>query len=113
MADDPTNGPKTAQSKTRESLEKQVSHLRREIAKINKTLIDRAEDVAEQANVSASERASKAAKALRTQAQSVSEVVRENPGTLSSAVIVGVLIGFAVGFVVGESQASDSRRRWY
>jgi F0F1-type ATP synthase assembly protein I len=103
MADkiNPTARPKAMQNETQEALEKQVAELRREFAKINKMLIDRSKEAAGQVN------------ALPTQAQSVSEVVRANPGTLSSAMIVGILIGFAVGFVVGQSQVTGSRHRWY
>jgi hypothetical protein len=117
MADkiNPTASPKAVQNETLEALEKQVAQIRREFARINKMLIDRPTE-AGQGNGwhdSASERTSKSMKALPAQAQSVSEVVRANPGTLSSAMIVGILIGFAVGFVVGQSQMNGSRHRWY
>ena len=89
--------------------------MRREIAKINKALADRAEEAIDQANgwySDATERASRATQALRAQAQSVSETVKENPGTLSTAMIVGGVVGFVLGFVVSQS-TEDRNRRWY
>lgn len=114
MADENT-APKMTQRESQEVLEKQVAQMRREIAKINKALADRAEEAMDQASgwySGATERASRATQALRSQAQSVSEQVKENPGTLSTAMVVGGLIGFALGMVVGQSTA-NRHRHWY
>ncbi len=59
-----------------EVMKKQIAELRREMNRISKTLSERAEDAAEQAGDwydAASDRASRTARQLRTQAQSVSE----------------------------------------
>ncbi|PWK69938.1 hypothetical protein [Aminobacter sp. AP02] len=114
MADEET-APKTTRRGSQEALEKQVEQMRREITKINKALAERAEEAIDQANgwySGAAERASKATQTLRAQAQSVSETVKENPGTLSTAMIVGGMIGFVLGYVVGQS-SEDRYRRWY
>lgn len=114
MADENT-APKMTQRDSQEALEKQVAQMRREITKINKALADRADEALNEANgwySGATERASKATQALRAQAQSVSETVKENPGTLSTAMVMGGLIGFMLGFVVSQS-TSDRHQRWY
>ncbi|CAM5412398.1 hypothetical protein ATER59S_02257 [Aquamicrobium terrae] len=97
-----------------EAMKKQIAELKREMNRINKTLAERAEDAAEQAGDwydAASDRASRAARQLRTQAQSVSEVVQQNPGTVSSALVLGGIVGFMLGMLAG--QAGSSQRRWY
>lgn len=114
MADDNTN-PKTTTREAQEALEKQVAQMKREISKINRTLAERAEEAAEEASGwynGAAERASRATQALRTQAETVSEAVRENPGTISSAMFLGGIVGFALGCLFSQA-TSDSHRRWY
>ncbi|HEY4192105.1 MAG TPA: hypothetical protein VGM46_05630, partial [Mesorhizobium sp.] len=91
------------------------AELRREMNRMNKTMAERAEDVSEQASGwydSASEGASRAARQLRTRAQSVSETVQQNPGTVSSALALGGVIGFMLGILVVQSSSSNGRR-WY
>lgn len=108
------NTNKANQHEAQEALEKQVAQMRREIAKINRVLTERAEEAAASAAGwldSASDRASKATQALRSQAQTVSETVRTNPGTISSAMIVGGVVGFVLGCIL--TQGSDQRRHWY
>jgi hypothetical protein len=119
MADTPSE-PKSrlpTQSDVQDGLEKQVAQLKREIAKINKSLAARAGEAADQVNGwydAASDRTSKAAQSLRSQAHSVSDVVKDNPGTVSSAMLLGGLIGFALGVVFAQSEASGSRyKSWY
>lgn len=112
MADDDT---RMTTREAQEALEKQVAQMKREISKINRTLAESAEEAAEEARAwynGASERASKATQALRSQAQQVSDTVRENPGTVSSAMLVGGMVGFALGWLFSQA-ASDSQRRWY
>ena len=97
-----------------EAMKKQIAELRREMNRISKTLSERAEDAAEQAGDwydAASDRASRAARQLRTQAQSVSEVVQQNPGTVSSALVLGGIVGFMLGMLAG--QAGSGPRRWH
>ncbi len=97
-----------------DAMKKQIADLRREMNRINKTLAERAEDAAEQASGwydSASEKASSAARQLRTQAQSVSETVQQNPGTVSTALVLGGVVGFMIGMLV--CQSAPNNRRWY
>lgn len=98
-------------SELQEALEKQIAALKREINKINRSLADHADDLAEQTNGFldlASHRASRAAEQLRSRAHSVSEAVKENPGTVSSAMLIGGAVGLVVGLLVGQP---ESRRR--
>lgn len=101
------------------SLEKQITELRREITKINKSISERGAELAEDAKGQASEfydaasaRASRTAQQLRTQAHAVSEVARENPGTTTALVGVIGLVGFFAGFLVGQT-THENTRRWY
>jgi predicted nucleic acid-binding Zn-ribbon protein len=117
MADTPTKDSpaKMSQREAQEALEKQVGQLKREISKINKALAERINEEAEQASgwmSGATDRASRATQALRSQAQSVSESVKDNPGTVSSAMLLGGVIGFVLGWTLGQS-TEDRRGRWY
>lgn len=97
-----------------EAMKKQIADLRREMNRINKTLAQRAEEAAEEAGGwydAAAGSASRAARQLRTGAQSVSETVQNNPGTVSSALVLGGVAGFLIGMLVG--QAGSNNRRWY
>ncbi|WP_214470671.1 hypothetical protein [Mesorhizobium sp. dw_380] len=118
MAD--TNKPDTPQiDDVRKALEKQIAGLRKEISKINESIAARGaemlDDASEQASDfydTASVRATRTAQQLRSQAQAVSDVARENPGTMTAVVGVIGLLGFLAGFVVGQS-TNDTSRRWY
>jgi regulator of protease activity HflC (stomatin/prohibitin superfamily) len=114
--DDKSSPPKPpTQREVQRGLEKQVAQMRREIAKINQELAERAEEVVEDAAGwwdGAHARASGATQALRSQAQSVSEIVRGNPGTMSSAMLLGGIFGFALGWLASQAN-SDAGRRWY
>lgn len=101
------------------AFEKQLLELRREIAKINKSisergteLADEARDVAAKAYDGASARASRASQQLRTQAQSVSEIARKNPRTTTAALGIAGCIGFLIGIAVAKG-LSDKPRHWY
>jgi chromosome segregation ATPase len=97
-----------------EAMEKQVAELKRQIEKINEKLSEQAAQAAETAKGwydSASSKASNAASALRTQAQTVSEVAQENPVTISTAALAIGFVGFMIGFAVGQS-SSGSHRYW-
>ena len=112
MADNET--PKISAREAQEALEKQVASLRREISKINRTLADRAEDAAEEAGGwydSATGRAARAAQQLKSQAHTVSETVQQNPGTISSAFVLGGIAGLLIGMLLGQTQERD--RRWF
>ena len=70
----------------------EMDELRREVANLKAAIAERAEQVNE---------------ALRARA----EVVRDNPGTISAAMVVGGMIGVLVGLALG--QAEHSHHRWY
>jgi ElaB/YqjD/DUF883 family membrane-anchored ribosome-binding protein len=116
MVDDPNEAaaPRQTQREAQEALEKQVAQLKREINKINRTLAERAEEVVEEASGwygSAADRASRTTQALRDRASAVSGVVQDNPGTVSSAFMLGGAVGLLLGLALG---ASDQRRdRWF
>lgn len=101
------------------ALEKQIADLRKEITRINKTVSARGAEIVEDAREHASDmydtastRATRAAQQLRSQAQAVSEVARDNPGTATAVVSVIGLLGFVAGLVVGQA-LTDTPRRWY
>ncbi|MBZ9677200.1 hypothetical protein [Mesorhizobium sp. ES1-1] len=101
------------------TMERQIAELRREITKINKTIAARSADLVNNASEQASDmydtaaaRASRTTQQLRTQAQAVSDVARENPGTTTALVGVICLLGFLAGLAVGQT-TSDTTRRWY
>ena len=86
------------------------------MTRLNKQVAERAGDVADELTESASgwydsatDRATRATRALRSSAQTVSETVRENPGTVSSAMVLGGAIGLLLGLVIGQG---DHRRHW-
>ncbi len=93
-----------------DDLAKQVAELKREFANLKAAIAERAQDVVggvEGLYDSAAEQASRAAQALRTQAG----VVRDNPGTVSTAFIVGAIVGLLFGLALGSSEPPP--RRWY
>lgn len=115
MADNENDTPKGTQRAAQDALEKQVAQLKREISKINKTLSDRAEEAVEQASgwsESAADRTSRATQQLRTQAQTVSETVQQNPGTVSTAFVLGGIVGLLLGMMMVHPAERD-HRRWY
>jgi septal ring factor EnvC (AmiA/AmiB activator) len=107
-----TNTPNGTQRATQDALEKQVAQLKREISKINKTLADRAEEAASGWYESAADRTSRATQQLRTQAQTVSETVQQNPGTVSTAFVLGGIVGLLLGMMMVQPAERD-HRRWY
>ncbi|TPN33114.1 hypothetical protein FKO01_13135 [Mesorhizobium sp. B2-3-3] len=101
------------------TLENQIAELRREITKINKSISARGAEMLDDASEQASDfyetaaaRASRTAQQLRSQAQAVSDVARENPGTTTAVVGMIGLLGFLAGLAVGQSM-NDTSRRWY
>lgn len=112
-----------------EAMKKQITELRREVSRLNRALAEQAEDAVETAHGwydsvadrasglygSATGRASRAARQLRTQAHSVSETVQQNPGTISTAMMMGGLLGVLVGLALSRSPVPDPdwfHRRW-
>lgn len=107
--------PKMTQREAQDALEKQVAQLKREINKINRTLAERAEEAEEEAAgwyESAADRAGRTAQALRTRAQSVSGAVQENPGTVSTAFILGAALGLLLGLTLNDA-SGPGRDRWF
>jgi len=110
MADTDDDARKT--DDTKEALKKQITQLKREVTRLNKQLSEQAEELVEDAAGwydTASERASRATQALRSRAQTVSDTVRENPGTVSSAMLLGGAVGLLLGLVIGQG---GGRRGW-
>lgn len=101
------------------TLEKQIAELRKEITKINKSISARSAEMLDDASEQASDlydtaaaRASRTAHQLRSQAQAVSDVARDNPGTTTAVIGVIGLLGFLAGLAIGQSM-NDNSRRWY
>ena len=111
MADNPNDNtsPKNTQREAQEAMQKEIASLKREINKINRTLAERAEEAGGWYS-GATERASRAARQLGTQAHTVSETVQQNPGTISSAFVLGGIFGLLIGMMLGQSDLHD--RRW-
>ncbi len=89
------------------ALKSEVDDLRKRLSIRTKRLAADAEDWLDDASA----QADRATRDLRRRATEVSEVVRDNPGTISSAVILGGVVGLALGLLF--AQASEPRRRWY
>lgn len=103
------------QREAQEALEKQVAQLKREIAKINRTLSERAEEVVDEATGwydSAADRAARATRQLKSQAQSVSETVQQNPATVGSAFMLGTIVGALLVTVLGSAR-QERDRHWF
>ena len=93
-----------------DAMEKQIAQLRREITRINKTLAEQAEDAGEAVSGwydSAADRASRAVTSLGNQAKGVSGAVRENPGTVSTAMLLGGGIGLLIGLMLNQHNSRD------
>lgn len=117
MADAPEPATPNADD-IQKSLEKQIAALRKEIAKINRTIAERSTKVLDNAHEQASDLsdnasslASRATQQLRTQAQAVSEIARENPGITTSVLGIVGIVAFLLGVAVGQA-LTDTRRRW-
>ncbi|TPL00289.1 hypothetical protein FJ567_15105 [Mesorhizobium sp. B2-4-16] len=105
-------------------MKKQIAELKREVSRLNRALSEQAEETAEAAHgwyrgaadrastlySGASDRASRAASQLRSQAHSVSETVQQNPGTFSTAMLIGGLVGLLAGMAI--SRNSDPEPDW-
>ncbi|MBZ9816709.1 hypothetical protein [Mesorhizobium sp. CA7] len=112
-----------------DAMKKQIAELKREVNRLNRTLSEQAGEAAETAHgwyrgaadrasnlySGASDRASRAASQLRSQAQSVSETVQQNPGTFSTAMLIGGLVGLLAGMAISRSSAPepDWLHRWH
>ena len=123
-----SGNPKSS-SASEEAMKKQIAELRREVSRLNRALAEQAEDAVETAHGwydsvadrasdlygSATGRASRAAKQLRTQAHSVSETVQQNPGTISTAMMLGGRLGVPADRALSrtaEPYPDWFQRRW-
>lgn len=98
-----------------EKLEIPIASPRKKIAKKQTPVQVQRSKVAARAKSSdqASKTVSSVTRGLRAQAQTVSEVARDNPGTTTSVLgVVGVL-GFFLGLLVGRALTDNARHRWY
>lgn len=86
-----------------DELTKEVANLKREISRLKDAFSDRADDIVSGA--------SRATQAVRTQASAVSGAVRENPGTVSSAFVLGGIVGLLIGMALSGSEHSP--KHWY
>lgn len=86
-----------------DDLTREIANLKREIGRLKDAFTDRADDVVGSA--------SRAAQAVRSQASAVTGAVRENPGTVSSAFVLGGIVGFMIAMAV--SAAERSPQHWY
>ena len=103
MADNKTD-------RTVDDLTEETDELRREIARLKAAIAERAQDVVEGVEGlydSAAEQAARAGQTLRAQAG----VVRDNPGTISSAFVLGGIVGVLLGLALSSSEPAP--RRWY
>ncbi|MBR2690406.1 MAG: hypothetical protein IKE42_21350 [Aquamicrobium sp.] len=94
------------------ALEGQLAELRREVAKLNKSLaargaevFDEAVDHADDAYRTASATAARAMRHLRSQAQSVSETARENPRATTAVVAVVGALALLAGMALARSHS--------
>lgn len=92
------------------ALEGQLAELRREVAKLNKSLaargteaFDDALDHADSTYRAASATAAKAMRHLRSQAHSVSETARENPRATTAVVAVIGVLALLAGMALAKS----------
>jgi len=90
-----------------ETVEQQIEELRNQIANITAELAESGSELY-QAGV---ERAKSAANRTARQAQAVTDVIRENPGTATTVLTTTALLGVLVGFVLGQA-SSGRHRHW-
>ncbi|MDX8534308.1 hypothetical protein RFM41_24600 [Mesorhizobium sp. VK25A] len=124
-----SRGNTRAAKASEDAMKKQIAELKREVNRLNRALSEQAEEAAGTAHgwyrsaadsasnlySGASDRASRAASQLRTQAHSVSETVQQNPGTFSTAMLIGGLVGLLAGMAISRSSdpEPDWLRRWH
>jgi hypothetical protein len=111
----PADAPAAASNDgTIEAMKQQILQLSEDLTALKMSVAERAEQVAENAAGwfdTASESASRATGALKSKAQTVSGIVQDNPGTVSSALLLGGIVGLLVGMALGRSE--ETHRRWY
>ena len=96
MADNTDNKATAGRTSADDDLARETDGLKRELANLRAVIAERADDA-----VAAASRAT----------QAVVTPIRENPGVVSSAFVVGGIVGFIIGLAIGQS---DQRSRpWY
>ena len=96
MADNTDNKATAGRASADDDLARETDGLKRELANLRAVIAERADDA-----VAAASRAT----------QAVVTPIRENPGVVSSAFVVGGIVGFLIGLAIGQS---DQRSRpWY
>ncbi|WP_246674591.1 hypothetical protein [Mesorhizobium sp. B4-1-3] len=124
-----SRGSTRAAKASENTMKKQIAELKRERNRLNRALAEQSENAAETAQgwyrsaadrastlySGASDRASRAASQLRTQAHSVSETVQQNPGTFSTAMLIGGVVGLLAGMAISRNSdpEPDWLRRWH
>lgn len=96
----------------RAEMEKQISDLKKEVAKLSRSISAKASEAlgdAENVAEDLKDRAAGAARQARRQAQVVSEAARENPVTTATILSSAGLLGFVAGLLVGGLLANNSR----
>ncbi len=86
-----------------DELSREIANLKHEISRLRDAFAERRDDL-----VGGAQRATQA---VRDQASAVGTAVRENPGTVSSAFVLGGIVGVLVGLAL--SQVERSPRSWY
>ena len=93
MAESPQdNANETRSVPDTAAIEQQIASLRREISKLGRPIADRTEQDAS------------------AEALTVARVVRNNPGTVSSAVFLGAGVGVVIGLML--AQLNDDTHSW-
>lgn len=85
-----------ADDTSREDLDPETEKLRRELANLRAVLAERRDDM-----VSAASRG----------AQAVVTPIRENPGVVGSAFVLGGIVGLLLGLAIGQSERNSGH--WY
>jgi ElaB/YqjD/DUF883 family membrane-anchored ribosome-binding protein len=93
MADNTDNKMTAGSASADDDLARETDGLKRELANLRAVIAERADDA-----VAAASRAT----------QAVVTPIRENPGVVSSAFVVGGIVGLIIGLAVGQS---DQRSR--
>jgi ElaB/YqjD/DUF883 family membrane-anchored ribosome-binding protein len=100
----------------RKDYDKQIADLKKEVRNLTKALAEhssetyeKARDAADDALTSLKGHARGAVQQARSQAQVVSDTVRENPGTAATVLSSAGIIGFVLGIVVGVAVVGNPR----
>jgi F0F1-type ATP synthase assembly protein I len=96
MADNTDNKATAGRTSADDDLARETDGLKRELANLRAVIAERADDA-----VAAASRAT----------QDVVTPIRENPGVVSSAFVVGGIVGFLIGLAIGQSDQRS--RHWY